>query len=207
MTVLNFILPFVILTTQVCFGQTKTNVQPDTIILNKIASLTGRFILQTPLKNDNSLYFDTMDIKELVTNKEFAEMKSKYLFLKSGDFKMDRTTIDTTFWTTSDFKDKILIENYNTDLDYKNLLQKYQLKPDKKFRDTILKYNSDNCYKRKLVSRVSKPVFNSKRTVCAIEVYDNDVCGEGFRETTYLFYKQDKDWILLDLIFGRQAKY
>lgn len=207
MTALKFILSFVLLTTKVSFGQTNTVGQTDTIIIKKIASLTGKFVLQTPLKNDNSLYFDTMDIKELVTNNEFAEMKKKYPFLKNGDFKMDKTTIDSTFWTTSDFKDKILIENYSVDLDYQILLKRYQLKPDKKFRDTIWKYNNDNCFKRKLICRVSKPIFNSKRTVCTFEIYDNDICGEGFRKTTYLFFKQYNDWVLFDLIFGRQAKY
>ncbi len=207
MTALKFIFILIFLTAQVCFGQTNTVVQTDTIIVKKIASLTGKFVLQTPLKNDYSLYLDTMDIKELVTNNEFAEMKNKYPFLKNGDFKMDKTTTDTTFWTTSDFKDKIIIENYSADLDYKSLLQKYQLKPDKKFRDTIWNYNNDNCFKRKLISRVSKPIFNSKRTVCTFEIYDNDICGEGFQETTYLFFKQDNDWVLFDLIFRRQAKY
>ncbi|MGZ3854156.1 MAG: hypothetical protein ACXVBX_15280, partial [Flavisolibacter sp.] len=194
-------------TVQVCFGQAHNYVQTDTTIINRIASLTGRFILQKPLKNDFSLYFDTMDIKELVTTNEFIEMKNKYPFLKKGDFKMDKSTIDTSLWTASDFGGKILVDNNNTGLDYKEILHKYQLKPDKKLRDTIWNYNNDDCFRRKLINKVSKPVFNSARTVCAIEVFDDDICGEGFRETTYLFFKEGTDWILFDLIFRRQAKY
>ena len=169
--------------------------------------MTGRFVIQKPLKNDNSLYIDTMDIKEIATNKEFADLKTKFPFLKSGDFKMDKSTIDTSLWRDQNFSDKILIQDLNAELNYKDLLLKYNLQVDKKLRDTIWKFNNDNCFKRKLITEISKPIFNRNKTVCAIETKYNDICGEGFSERTYLFYKINNEWLLFDFSFGRQAKY
>jgi hypothetical protein len=190
-----------------CYGQAYDKNSTDSTIIKNISSLTGRFIIQKPLKNDNSLYFDTMDIKEIVTTKQFIEMQNKYPFLKNGDFKMNKISIDTTLWLDAELKGKILIEDYNADLDYKDLLKKYNLQKDKKLRDTIWNYNNDNCFKRKIVTRISKPIFNTSKTVCTVEVSKNDICGEGRRDITYLFYKDNNGWKSFEVSFGRAVKY
>jgi len=207
MKTLKFISFFSFLTIHFCYGQTFDNNSADLTIIKTISSLTGRFVIQKPLKNDNSLYFDTMDVKEMFTNKQFADLQIKHPFLKSGDCKMDKSTIDTTFWTEEVFPNKILIPDFNVELNYKDLIVKYHLQADQKLSDTVWNYNNDNCFKRKIITQISKPIFNSKKTVCVIETKDNDICEEGFRQTTYLFYKINGEWLQFEFAFGRQAKY
>jgi hypothetical protein len=193
----------VLLTSQFCFGQSYDINLTDSTIFKTLASLTGHFIIQNPLKNGYSLSIDTMELKEEYTDKEFAELKIKFPFLKES-LEMDEKTIDTSKWTHQNFPDKILVDDYNTEIDYKELTMKYNLVPNKKLKDTIWRINNDNCFRRKIVTRISKPVFNTKKTLCAIDITQNDICGEGRTDKTFVFYKENGIWKLSDYV-GRST--
>lgn len=179
----------------------------DTAILKTISSVTGRFIIRQPYKTDDVFYLDTLDLMELMnTAQEYATLKNKHWFLQDNSLKMDKKSLDTTAWEDADLPGKI-IAGYDDELDYRELQAKYHLQKDKKFRDTVWRYNNDECFKRALIARISKPAFNTAKTLCAVEVRDRERCHEGFTESVYLFYKTGDTWVLFEPVIRRRAVY
>lgn len=196
----------VIFLSKLSIGQTLDRNSADSTILIFIASKTSRFIFQEPLVNSYSLSINTSELEEEYEESELTKLKATFPCIDSN-FTMNHATVDNSKWTRQDFPNKILIPYFDAKINYKKYIRDYNIAPNRQLKDTIKSINHDLCLRRKLTTKISKPVFNVQKNICAIDLFKIIKCGDTRLHETYVFYKINGQWKLCDPMRKASIEY